>query len=188
MRSSLALLALLAVGVLTSNARAAEPAAAAEPAPAPEGEPPPLKATDPDRDASTTFRAEYPEPSARVTMAVTGTAIFAGWYGAGLGASLLFPDAPGAEQLRIPLVGPWMSLAHTGCRDDDPDCNTTTVVLRVVLTVIDGVGQLGGLAAVGEALFLPTRRAEAKPTEVGVRPAPFVSGRDGLGFAVVGAF
>ncbi len=131
---------------------------------------------------------EYPSPGTDATVAIAGGAVFAGWYGGALGASLLWSDAPGAKELRYPVVGPWMSLAHTGCADDDRNCSTSTVVLRAVLTVFSGVGQLGGLAALGEGLFLRTEKPRPKLPQATVTGAPFVAGRDGFGLAVVGAF
>jgi hypothetical protein len=91
-----------------------------------------------------------------------------------------------------------MALSATGCPEGDPDCGTFIVVLRAILTGIDGVGQVGGLAAMAEALFLPTAgplgRATAettasKPEHAGVRlrPVPWLD-EDALGLGVVGSF
>jgi hypothetical protein len=141
----------------------------------------------------------YPPPSTRYKLALVGVAVSAAWYGAAYGFSALWPDAPGAEDLRIPVAGPWMALGKTGCADDDPDCSTLIVVLRAVLTTIDGVGQAGGLAVAAESLFLPTatqspaprRRRRAKPIEgtdsFELRPAPVLTGRS-LGLGVAGTF
>ena len=74
----------------------------------------------------------YPPPSTRYKLALVGVAVSATWYGAAYGFSALWPDAPGAEDLRIPVAGPWMALGETGCADDDPDCSTFIVVLRAV--------------------------------------------------------
>jgi len=134
---------------------------------------------------------EYPPPSARASLAIAGAAIFAGWYAGSVGASLLWSDYAGAKDLRIPVVGPWLSFQHVGCADDDPDCQTSTVVIRVVATILDGVGQVGGLAAIGEAVFLPTAPAgedRPKPPRGFVQATPFVAGRDAIGLGVRGAF
>lgn len=140
----------------------------------------------------------YPPPSAQWGLFFGGLGATAGWYGAAVGFSYLFPDAPGADDLRIPVAGPWMALADTGCAEDDPDCSTFIVVLRAILTTMDAVGQTGGVAVMAEALFLPTqdqsapRRRERprlrRETGVVVRPAPMVAGSDGVGLGVVGSF
>lgn len=141
----------------------------------------------------------YPPPSTRYKLALVGVGVSAAWYGAAYGFSALWPDAPGADDLRIPVAGPWMALGETGCADDDPDCSTFIVVLRAVLTTIDGVGQAGGLAVAVESLFLPTaeqsptprRRRRPKPVEgtdsFQLHPAPVLTGRT-LGLGVVGTF
>src|SRR5262245_49370920 len=71
----------------------------------------------------------YPPGSTRYKLVLVGVGVTAAWYGAGYGFSALWPDAPGADDLRIPVAGPWMALADTGCADDDPDCSTFIVVL-----------------------------------------------------------
>jgi len=139
----------------------------------------------------------YPQGSTRYKLALVGVATSAAWYGAGYGFSAIWPDAPGAHDLRTPVVGPWMALADTGCADDDPDCSTFIVVLRAILTTIDGVGQAGGLAAIGEALFLPTvepgpepaprrLRLERRPSSK-LRVTPIAT-RGALGLGLSGAF
>jgi hypothetical protein len=133
---------------------------------------------------------EYPPPSARTTLAVTGSAVLVGWYGLALGASFLDPDAPGARDLRIPVVGPWMAVAQAGCNAGDPGCSKTWVVVRAILQAIDGVGQAGGLAVIGESLFLPTREPSARTSASvvpHVRAVPFVVG-DALGVGFHGSF
>ncbi len=140
----------------------------------------------------------YPPPGAQTGLFFAGLGATAGWYGAAVGFSYLFPDAPGADDLRIPVAGPWMALADTGCAETDPDCSIFVVVLRAILTTIDAVGQTGGVAVMAEALFMPTQeRAPARPERrqrlrrtsgVSVHPAPYVGGHDGVGLGVVGSF
>jgi hypothetical protein len=132
---------------------------------------------------------EYPPPSAQTTLAVTGSAVLVGWYGLALGASFLEPDAPGARDLRIPVVGPWMAVAQAGCGAGNAGCSTTWVVVRAILQAMDGVGQAGGLAVIGESLFLPTRAPSTRSASVlpSVRPIPFVAG-DALGVGFHGSF
>ena len=143
---------------------------------------------------------EYPPPSAKATLAVTGAAVFAGWYGLALGASFLEEDAPGSADLRIPVVGPWMAVAQAGCAKGNPDCSTAWVVVRAILQAMDGVGQAGGLAVLGEALFLPTRdhvrpqagsesgTARSASVAPSIRPVPFVGSGDTIGLGLNGTF
>ncbi len=111
---------------------------------------------------------ELPDSSARSTHIIAGAATTLVWYGVAVGHSYLWSDNPGAEELRLPVVGPWLSLGKTGCPKDEPDCSTVLVVVQAVLTTLTGVGQVGGLAIIGEGLFVPTRSESksqsSKPT------------------------
>lgn len=141
----------------------------------------------------------YPPSGTQLPLAAVALGTSAVWYGAAVGFSYLWPDAPGAEDLRIPVAGPWMALADTGCADDDPDCSIFIVIIRAVLTSIDAVGQTGGVLVAAEAAFLPTQEPVAAPRkrplprlrrDEGLRltPTPMVSGRDGIGIGVLGQF
>lgn len=138
----------------------------------------------------------YPTPSTRTNLALAGLGATAVWYGLAAGASLAWDEAPGAKDLRIPVAGPWIALADTGCADSNPDCTTFGVVIRAVLTVIDGVGQAGGLLVATEAVFLPTRESPAAKRRAAgdsaqgfsLRPAPWLGRDSGVGFSLVGAF
>jgi len=125
-----------------------------------------------------------PPRAARARVALVGLSLTAGFYGLSLGASFLYPDAPGAEALRIPVAGPWLSLAETGCPDEDPDCALFPVVLRAVLTSVDAVAQVGGVAIASESLWMPTRREAVAR----VRLAPLSVGRGGIGLGLRGRF
>jgi len=140
---------------------------------------------------------EFPEAPTRGRIAAVGVAVAAGFYGAALGASYLWPKAPGADELRIPIAGPWMALASTGCPDHDPECPVFTVVLRAVLTTLDGIAQAGGVGIAIESAFMPTRKRETEATDSRplrplkprrVRAVPFTTGRDGVGIGIVGRF
>ncbi|MFO7180686.1 MAG: hypothetical protein DIU78_018440 [Pseudomonadota bacterium] len=131
---------------------------------------------------------EYPPPSARGAVALTGAALAAAWYGAALGASFLYPDAPGATDLRIPVVGPWIALGETGCPSDEPNCSTASVVVRAILIAVDGIGQLGGLAMLAEGLFLPTAPpGTERAASASFRPV-LVTRHDGVGLGLTGTF
>jgi hypothetical protein len=142
-------------------------------------------------------RPIYPPASARTNTLIAGAATTAVWYGGAVGFSYLWPDAPGATDLRIPIAGPWMALADTGCAKDDPDCSVILVIFRALLTGIDGVGQAGGLLVMAEGLFLPTeaprtglyRPSREKPSlSLSLRPAPMLSERGEIGLGVAGRF
>lgn len=139
---------------------------------------------------------EYPPPSARWGLLAVGAGTSLAWYGGGLACSYIWPDAPGARDLRIPVAGPWMALADTGCADGDPDCSTFMVVTRAILTTLNGIGQAGGLAVVGEALFLPTatpepaarRTALRRTNALRVQALPVLAPEGGVGLGVFGQF
>jgi hypothetical protein len=151
-------------------ARAEEPAVAVEEAPRPAEEP------------------TEPEPGTSGRLALTGGALLVGWYGLGVGASYAFKDEPWAKSMRIPVAGPFMALTDMGCQKDDPDCTTPIVVVRSVLAVIDGVGQVGGLGVLLESLLVPSGSPPPPPPKrASVRAAPIVSGNT-LGLAVSGEF
>lgn len=144
------------------------------------------------------LEADLPSPGARGRLALAGGIVTGVWYGGALGASLLFPDAPGAEDLRIPVAGPFLALADTGCADSEPNCDTVLVVVRAILTTLDGIGQVGGVGMVIESLFLPTAESSTRGApspssnsaalETEIRPVPIVAGKDGVGLGVVGRF
>ena len=100
----------------------------------------------------------YPPPGARVAVTLAGLGTTALSYGAAVGMSFIYPDSPGAQDLRVPVVGPWLAIGHKGCASGEPDCNDLVVILRIVLSAIDGVVQAGGLAIAVEGLFMPTQQ------------------------------
>jgi len=140
--------------------------------------------------------ADRPPAGARVTHVVAGAATTALFYGAVVGFSYLAPDEPGSPDLRIPIAGPWIALSKAGCAEDEPDCSLVLVVIRAALTLMDGVGQAGGLGIIGEGLFLNT--SSPRPTALGaprtdlpqvkVRAVPLDLGRSGVGLGLVGTF
>ena len=48
----------------------------------------------------------YPTPATRGSVALAGAAVTAAFYAPAFGASYMWPDSPGAEDLRIPVAGP----------------------------------------------------------------------------------
>lgn len=191
-RLRLALL-LGSVPLLLAPAAAAEEPAPAKPAPAtaalPDAATADVAPADPAKPPA--FVAESPAPSARGTLALAGAGVFAVWYGAAVGESFLWPDAPEAKKLRLPVVGPWLTLAHAGCASGEANCSDFLAVARAVLAGITGVAQVGGLAALAEAAFLPTASGErALPPKraVHVQSVTLTAGDSGIGLGLSGAF
>jgi hypothetical protein len=115
----------------------------------------------------------------------------AAWYGGAVGASYIWPDEPGAKDLRIPFAGPWMSLSHAGCHGRS-GCSTVLVVFGAVLTALDGVGQAAGLGLTAEGLFMPTQeprraRATLRHRDFDLRPT-FDAGQNSVSVGVLGVF
>lgn len=158
----------------------------------------------------------YPPPAARTPLILTGAAVTGVFYGGAVGASYLWPDARGAEHLRIPLVGPWMKLFQTGCSDTAPSCNEFLIAVGAVLAGLDGLGQAGGIGLLLEGIFMQTRPPTAPPSAAPTRsgwgtglhlgsdggearrststssitwyPVPIVGGADAVGLGVAGVF
>jgi hypothetical protein len=159
----------------------------------------PAHADEPLAPESDTNPSRLPPPSTRVNLVLVGAAVTAGWYGASVGMSYLWPDSDVASPLRIPVVGPYMALGKTGCTDAEPDCTTVTVVFRTALTAISAVAQTGGVLAILEGAFVPTAAPRATSSDaprdaaadrarshVAVAPAPM--GASGVGVGIYGDF
>jgi len=140
-------------------------------------------------------RAPLPEQSARGRLALVGAGTAVAWYGGAVGMSYLWSDAPEASKLRIPVAGPWITLAHTGCPQGQ-SCSTFLLVLQATLNVLDGVGQAGGLGIVAESLFLPTstgtepsvpRASSARANTARLHALPYADER-GMGLQLLGSF
>lgn len=129
------------------------------------------RAEEPTIDQIEYHPAELPPDGARTRVILVGLALTAGWYGASIGTSYLWPDAPNATDLRLPVVGPWMALGNTGCGSSESRCSTFTVIGRTALAVVSGVGQAGGLFAILEGLLMDTGSGA---------PAAGRAGRDSL--------
>jgi len=111
---------------------------------------------------------DLPPPSARTNTLLLGTAFFGGAYGLTVAASYGWADDPGAADLRIPLVGPWIKLGQTTLCNDLPDpvpgktCSDPVQVVGGVLAVVSGLAQFAGLVLIGEGVFMRTRRPAAQ--------------------------
>lgn len=136
-------------------------------------------------------KPDLPPPSTRMNLALTGVGITAGFYGGALATSLLWHTGPWADEIRIPIVGPWMAMPYFKCGANEPNCGTALVIVRGILAGIDGVGQAGGLLVALESLFLPVQsqksaRKAPQRSHARLRPVPLITGRDGIGLGIVG--
>jgi hypothetical protein len=109
---------------------------------------------------------KLPPPRARGKVLLAGTLITGLFYLPVLGASYIWPDQRGASDLRIPVVGPWMTLGQTRLCNADPnadaDCNNFLRVTGAVLLAFDGLGQAGGVAVMLQSLFMRTGSGSAE--------------------------
>jgi hypothetical protein len=102
---------------------------------------------------------QLPPAGTATSVFITGAAITAGFYGLGFGTSYLWPNSPAAQELRIPVAGPWMALPQSGCGRRENGCRTLQVVLRSILSGLSAVGQTGGMALMVESFFIPSQRS-----------------------------
>jgi len=141
-------------------------------------------------DGGPALEPEYPSPATPLNLALTGGIITAVWYGGALGSSYLIGDQPYADELRIPLAGPFMAFPQMlECKPGDENCTTLIVVVRSILTMLDGIGQVGGTGILLESLFVPTAAERPRPKKrSSFRAAPVVGGSGFVGVSVAGEF
>jgi hypothetical protein len=134
----------------------------------------------------------FPPSSVRTKVIAGGLLVTGAGYGAALGTAYGWADAPGADELKIPIVGPWVALAKAGCPASDPECGFS-LYLRGFLTALEGLIQIGGVGLVAQGVFMtteaappsqPVRRSESAWT---IRPMPLVTPTF-TGAVVVGSF
>jgi len=131
----------------------------------------PAAADEPEREVRHDPTA-YPAPSTRLPLFAIGAATSLVWYGAALGGAYLYPTANGADELKIPIAGPWMSLAETGCPSTTPDCSTFWMVVGGILKGFSGIGQAGGVLLMVEGLLMPTVEPRSTTGRAGWKLAP----------------
>jgi hypothetical protein len=128
----------------------------------------------------------YPPSGVRSGLIGGGLAVLGISYGFSAMSAALWPEVPGSDWLYAPLIGPWAALAQSGCSSDDPDCSAI-VYVRGVLYVLDGLAQAGGLALIGEGVFMTTEAVGEAPPKASWTIAP-MAGSDRAGLTAVGTF
>lgn len=150
-----------------------------------------------------------PPSSTRWKTVVGGLGATAVFYGLAQPFSYLADDAPGARDLRYPVVGPWMAVSRDPC-PPGYSCSTVWTVIRIILETVDGLGQAGGLGVALEGIFMPTEhvqeqkpgapRKPSRPTpptpeppgtapgNLFYLPHPITIGQAGVGLGVSGLF
>jgi hypothetical protein len=134
----------------------------------------------------------YPPPSTRFKVIGAGLGLEAALWGVGFAFASGFPEVPGTRELKIPVAGPWMMLAKSGCASDDPDCGAK-VPIRGVFLVLDGLAQAAALGLIVQGIVMKTEAPKAKSAftyhrgEVTVQPFPMV-GPTLSGVGITGTF
>lgn len=128
----------------------------------------------------------HPPSTVRTSILFAGLGFTAAAYGITALTSYGFPSAPNAQELRLPVIGPWLALATNRCPAEEPDCGAI-VYGRGILEVLSGLAQLGGLAIATESLFLTTETPSTQPAAVSFSVRPSVT-PSLAGFSVVGTF
>jgi hypothetical protein len=125
-------------------------------------------------DPSAALDVHYPPPLVRLKLITAGVLVTGAAWGVAFACAQAWPEVPqpkdgstvetgppGSNQLKIPIAGPWIALAKSGCAADDPDCGAK-VAVRGVLYVLDGIAQLAGLGLIAEAIVMKTESPPAK--------------------------
>lgn len=137
----------------------------------------------------------YPPSSVRPRLIAGGLLITGIGYGAAILGSEAGPNWPGAQELKVPVIGPWWALGLNRC-PERTDVNFLTgkpsvfrekcegyEYLRAGLLILDGLVQAAGLAIVVEAITMKTE-ATASPKKSAMRfdlgsvtfhPTPLIS-------------
>ena len=129
----------------------------------------------------------YPPSSVRLPLIMGGVGLFGVAYGLTALSSRVWDTVPGADHMLIPVVGPWVALAQSGCAPEDTDGCTVALVFRSVLLVLDGIAQGAALGLVGEGLFMTTEANAPEPDATSLMVTPNV-GPHHTGLSLTGTF
>ncbi|MCS6901148.1 MAG: hypothetical protein NZX77_15435 [Polyangiaceae bacterium] len=112
--------------------------------------------------------AEKPPSRIRLSLALGGFGLTAGFWALNTGFSYLFPDQPGFDRLRTPVIGPWQALANNDCRGSCSFIN----YFNFIYFTFSGLAQAGGLGLAIEALVTPTATPRARQQAPAPNPLP----------------
>jgi hypothetical protein len=98
----------------------------------------------------------YPPPLTRVKVIAVGLALAGSAWGVSFACATNWNLVPGARELKIPVVGPWIALGKSGCASDDPECADALIGVRGALYVVDGLVQLAGTALIVQGIIMKT--------------------------------
>lgn len=140
-----------------------------------------------------------PPPATRWLLIGTGLAFTGAFYAGAYGIGELWSDAPGKPDLRYPVAGPFMDLAHTGCPASDTSCSKLGLAFRTMLISLDALGQIGGVGLVLQGAILGTASGSAPNSHGSARlsrpapsmtlaPVPWTDGRSAGGLSLTGRF
>jgi len=105
------------------------------------------------------------------------TVVFVASYAAAVGTAVA-TDHPGADQLYIPIAGPWLALDHWNtCELGALRCTSSGADKALLIT--DGVAQAAGLVALIDGLTDPAQHSRTTVADTKLHLAPRF---DGLGF------
>lgn len=129
----------------------------------------------------------YPPSYVRLPLIAGGIGLTGVVYAATALIGANWSEVPGADALKVPLVGPWIALAQTGCAPDDPDCEAI-LYLRGVLYVLSGLVQAAGLGIAAEGIFMTTEAAEPpRKKQTSITIAPYAT-EHSAGLGLTGMF
>jgi hypothetical protein len=161
--------------------------------------------------------SRYPPFSTRFKVMAAGLIVTGAAWGVSFGISRGWPEAPchitlagsfgpdgktpcasgppGYNALAIPVAGPWIALAKSGCPSDNPQCNGASIAGRGVAYVLDGIIQAAGVALFIQSLVMKTEPVESNKTSafalryrgLSATPVPLALPSGG-GLGLVGTF
>jgi hypothetical protein len=138
-----------------------------------------------------TIVERYPPSSVRWKIVISGIAVTGVAYAGAAMMGGLWDGIPAGDMLYIPVAGPWIALAESGCTEsEDPDGEgdcAALLGLRAALYVVDGLMQIGGLGLIAESIFMTTESSDLSQPNTVLLPAPIVTPTM-VGFGLSGTF
>jgi len=145
-------------------------------------------------ESADAVKVRYPPSSARWKILVSGIAVTGVAYGGMALMGALWEGIPAADMHYIPVAGPWIAIANSGCGPTEEttpgegDCEAL-IGLRAAIYVIDGLLQLGGLGLVVQSIAMTTEASSEAPAakKATILPIPMITPTS-VGFGVTGTF